>query len=159
MGFIKKQSAGVWVTLVAVLLAIASVIVYAVNVSSDGYFKGAAVSNITVYIILAAVLHIAVICLGQLKLKGFAATAVKLVSGIMQIAVPALLALCLINLVASRVEGLGFIYFSNADVLLEVQTPENLSSASGSIASMVCLGIAVFVSMVASFFNPVKKEA
>ena len=70
-----------------------------------------------------------------------------------------LLALALINLISARVEGLGFIYFSNADVILEVQTPANLASASGAIASMVCFGLALIVALVAAFCTLRKKDA
>ena len=45
----------------------------------------------------------------------------------------------------------------NADVLLEVQTPANLSSATGTIANMVLLGVAALVSMVAAFFRTARK--
>lgn len=159
MSLVKKQSAGVWVALVSAVLALASVIVYAVNIGSAGYFKNASVTNLIVYSVLAIVLLLAVIALAQLRLTGSAATVLNLVSGAMQIAVPVLLTLCLANLIAARAEGLGFIYFSNADVILEVQTPENLSSATGSIANMVCLAVAAVSGMVAAFFNLKKKEA
>lgn len=159
MSFVKKQSAGVWVALVAAVLTLASVIVYAVNIGSPGYFQNASVANLIVYSVLAIVLLLAVIALAQLELTGAADTVRSLISGVMQIAVPVLLTLCLANLIAARAEGLGFIYFSNADVILEVQTPENLSSATGSIANMVCLAVAAVSGMVAAFFNLKKKEA
>ena len=82
----------------------------------------------------------------------------ELISGVMRIAVPVLLTLCLINLISARAEGLGFIYFSNADVTLEVQTPENLSSATGTIANMICLAVSAVVAMAAAFFRLTKKE-
>ena len=67
--------------------------------------------------------------------------------------------LCLVNLISGRAEGLGFIYFSNADVLQEVQTPANMSSATGTIANMICLGVAAIFAMIAAFFTLRKKEA
>ena len=130
---IKKQSAGVWVNLIAAILALASLIVYGVNISSEGYFQNATVSSMMNYGIPAIVLLVLVIVLAQLKLTGGAAAAVEVISGVMRIAIPVLLTLCLINLIAARAEGLGYIYFSNADVALEVQTPENLSSATGTM--------------------------
>ena len=154
---IKKQSAGVWVNLIAVILAVASLIVYGVNISSAGYFQNATVSIMLPYGILAVVLLVLVIVLAQLKLTGGAATAVELISGLMRIAVPVLLTLCL--LISARAEGLGFIYFSNADVILEVQTPENLASATGTIATMICLAVSAVATMAAAFFRLTKKEA
>lgn len=94
----------------------------------------------------------------SMKLTGMAAAAVEIVSGILRIAATVLLTLCLVTLITARVEGLGFIYFSNADVLQEVQTPANMSSAAGTIANMICLGAATVFSMIAAFFNLRKKE-
>lgn len=156
---IKKQSAGVWVNLIAAILALASLIVYGVNISSEGYFQNATVSSMMNYGIPAIVLLVLVIVLAQLKLTGGAAAAVEVISGVMRIAIPVLLTLCLINLIAARAEGLGYIYFSNADVALEVQTPENLSSATGTIANMICLAVSAVVAMAAAFFRLTKKEA
>ena len=156
---IKKQSAGVWVNLIAAILAVASLIVYGVNISSEGYFQNATVSSMMNYGIPAIILLVLVIVLAQLKLTGGAAAAVEIISGAMRIAVPVLLTLCLINLIAARAEGLGYIYFSNADVTLEVQTPENLSSATGTIACVVCLAVSAVVAMAAAFFRLTKKEA
>lgn len=156
---IKKQSAGVWVNLIAAILAVASLIVYGVNISSEGYFQNATVSSMINYGIPAIILLVLVIVLAQLKLTGGAAAAVEIISGAMRIAVPVLLTLCLINLISARAEGLGYIYFSNADVTLEVQTPENLSSATGTIANMICLAVSAVVAMAAAFFCLTKKEA
>ena len=156
---IKKQSAGVWVNLIAAIQAVASLIVYGVNISSEGYFQNATVSSMITYGIPAIILLVLVIVLAQLKLTGGAATAVEIISGAMRIAVPVLLTLCLINLISARAEGLGYIYFSNADVTLEVQSPENLSSATGTIANMICLAVSAVVAMAAAFFRLTKKEA
>ena len=156
---IKKQSAGVWVNLIAAILAVASLIVYGVNISSEGYFQNATVSSMINYGIPAIILLVLVIVLAQLKLTGGAAAAVEIISGAMRITVPVLLTLCLINLISARAEGLGYIYFSNADVTLEVQTPENLSSATGTIANMICLAVSAVVAMAAAFFRLTKKEA
>ena len=68
-------------------------------------------------------------------------------------------AIALITLVGTRVEGLGFIYFSNADVAKEVQTAENLASGSGAIASMAVLGCSMLLGIVGAFCNLRKKDA
>ena len=90
---IKKQSAGVWVNLIAAILAVASLIVYGVNISSEGYFQNATVSSMINYGIPAIILLVLVIVLAQLKLTGGAAAAVEIISGAMRIAVPVLLTL------------------------------------------------------------------
>ena len=96
--------------------------------------------------------------LGQVKLSGPAFTAMELVTGVLQVCAPVLLTLCLASLAAARAEGLGFIYFSNADVILEVQTPANLASAAGTIANMACLGAAALAGIVGAFCGLRKKE-
>lgn len=155
----KKFSAGAWIACCAAVLSLVALIVYLINVGSAGYFQGASVSNLVLFSVLAIVLLAAAVVIGQLKLDGAADKVLKLIAGCCQIVAPVLLAACLINLIAARVEGLGFIYFSNADVALEVQTPENLSSASGSIAAMVCYGVSMIAAIVAAFTNVWKKEA
>lgn len=154
---LKKFSVGAWISCVAAVLTLVSLIVYAINVGSEGYFQGASVTNLVLFLILAIVALLAAIVLGQLKKEGPVGKVLDLVAGCCQIVAPILIAYCLINLIAGRVEGLGFIYFSNADVALEVQTPANLSSASGAIASMVCLGVSMIAAIVAAFTNQTKK--
>ena len=150
MNFLKKQSAGSWISILTAILTLVSLIVYAVNIGGAGYFQGASVSNLVLCCVIVIVLLAAVVAIAQVKGNN---PVLKLVSGLCQIAVPALLALCLINLIAARAEGLGFIYFSNPDVILEVQTPANLASATGTIVNMVCLGITTLLGMVAAFFT------
>ncbi len=155
----KKFSVGAWIACCAALLSLVALIVYAINVSAVGYFQGASVPNLVLFSILAIVLLAGSIVIGQLKLDGVLGKVLKLVAGCCQIVAPVLLAVCLINLISARVEGLGFIYFSNADVALEVQTPANLSSATGSIAAMVCYGVAMLAAIIAAFKNVWEKEA
>ncbi len=154
---IKKMSVGAWISAVAALLSLVSVIVYGVNVSSAGYFQNASVSNLVLFVILTIVMLVAVVILAQLNVTGGAATGVELVSGAMQILAPVLLAFCLVNLVSARAQGLGFIFFSNADVILEVQTPENMASATGTIVNMVCLAVAMIASVIGAFCSTKKK--
>lgn len=155
---IKKQTVGIWFNILAAVITLVSVIVYSVNISGKGYFHDASVNGLIAYCVIAVIMLAAVVALAQIKLSGTAATALEVVSGILRIAVPVLLTLCLVNLISARAEGLGFIYFSNADVLQEVQTPENLSSATGTIANMVCLGISAVLAMAAAFFRLHKKD-
>ena len=158
MNIIKKFSAGAWITLAAAVMALASVAVYAVNIGSAGYFQNAAVSNLVPLCLLAAAALLAAVALGQLELPGSARTAMELVTGALQICAPVLLTLCLANLAAARAEGLGFIYFSNADVILEVQTPANLASATGTIANLACLAAAMAIGLAGAFCTLRKKE-
>ena len=156
---IKKQSVGIWFNIIVAVLTIVSVIVYCVKISGDGYFQNASVGNLVAYCVIAVIMLVAVIVLAQPKFTGTAALVTEIISGLLKIAIPVLLMLCLVNLISARAEGLGFIYFSNADVLQEVQTPANMSSATGTIANMICLGVAAIFAMIAAFFTLRKKEA
>ena len=155
----KKISVGGWIAILAAVLTLVSLIVYSVNIGSEGYFKNAAVSNLVLWTVLALVMLLGAVILKQIELKGGAQKAVDVIAGAFQIGAPVLLALALINLVAARVEGLGFIYFSNADVILEVQTPANLASATGTIVSIVFYALALIVALIAAFCGLRKKEA
>lgn len=156
---IKKQSFGIWFNLIVAVLTVVSLIVYGVNISGEGYFQGASVGNLILYGVIVIVMLAAVIILAQIQTSGAAQIVTEIISGLIRIAVPVLLTLALVNLVSARAEGLGFIFFSNADVLQEVQTPANMSSASGTIANMICLGVAVFFAMIAAFFTLRRKDA
>ncbi|MBR0426280.1 MAG: hypothetical protein IJK01_09205 [Clostridia bacterium] len=155
----KKVSVGAWVACVAAVLTLAALIVYSVNISAAGYFKNASVANLVLFSILAICALVVAIATGLFKLNGVGGKVLDLVGGCCQIVAVVLITFCLINLIAARVEGLGFIYFSNADVILEVQTPENLASATGTIASMVCYGVAMLASIVSAFLTIRKQEA
>jgi len=157
---LKKISVGGWLTCAAALLTLISLIVYSSNIASEGYFQGAAVTNLVLFAVLAIVLYVGAVALKLfVKADGAAGKVIDLIVGAMQIAAPVLVAFATISLIGARVEGLGFIYFSNADVALEVQTPANLASASSAIASMVLFGVSMLVGVVAAFFRPVKKDA
>ena len=132
---LKKMSVGAWIACCAAILVLVSLIVYSSNVGAEGYFQGRSVAGLTLWLIVAAVLLVVAIALKLIDLKGGAAKCADLLSGLCQIGAPILVALSLINLIAARVEGLGFIYFSNADVIKEVQTPANLASGSGASPS------------------------
>lgn len=159
MSFLKKQRAGIYVTVLALILTVAALITYQVNIAGEGYFQNAVVAQAVIYPVIALVLEILVVVLAQVSLKGAAVKAVDVVSGAMRIVIPVLLVIAAMNVVSSRVEGFAFIYFSNQEVLQEVQTPANMASAHGAIANIVLLGVAAVVGIVAAFFSVEKKEA
>ena len=129
MNATKKLSAGAWLSIVTCVLSLAALVAYLINTSAAGYFQ----------VVLSMV-------------KG-AKKVVDLLTGLCQIAAPALLALAFINLVSARVEGFAFIYFSNADVLLEVQTAANMSSATCAIVNLVLLAVSSIAGVVSAFFT------
>ncbi len=151
----KKLSVGAWITCVAVVLAIVAFFVYSGNIGGEGYYKDAAVNNLPLMVWgAAAALAVAVALRAA---KGGKVT--ELLSGVLRIGAPCLLAWALMNLIAGRVDGLGYIYFSNADVAKEVQTAANMGSAQSAIWSMGLLGAAMLVAVAAAFFSLRKKDA
>ncbi len=150
----KKFSVGAWITCIAAVLAIVALFIFMGNVSS-GYFKDNKPAGFEIYVICGAIALVAAIALKT----GVNAKWADLAAGCLQIAGPVLLAIALITLVGTRVEGLGFIYFSNADVAKEVQTAENLASGSGAIASMAVLGCSMLLGIVGAFCNLRKADA
>ncbi len=78
-------------------------------------------------------------------------------SGACRIAAAALLIASLVLFIGDRAQGLAYIYFSDENVLAEVQTAANMKSASTAITGFVLYGIAWFFAVVASFFKIVRK--
>ena len=157
MNLIKKQTAGSFISLAALVFSIVSMIVYKINISSVGYFQNASVPAAVTYHVAGIVLLLFVIVLAQLNVNGAAGKVLDICSGIMRIVTPALFIGALMALLGSRVEGFAFIFFSNEEVLHEVQTAENMASTHGTIANMVLLGVTAVLAMAAAFFS-MKKE-
>ena len=151
----KKLSVGAWITCFAALLAVVAFIAYSANIGGEGYYKDAAVNNFALVVWGAAACLVLAIVLYLAKDN----KAVEIVTGVLRVAAPALMAFGLMNLIAGRVDGLGYIYFSNTDVAKEVQTAANLGSAQTAIWSMALLGAAMLIAVIAAFFSLRKKEA
>ena len=156
MAILKKQTFGSICTLLALILAVAGVVAYYLNIGAEGYFQGAAVSRASTLFTMAAVALALVVALNQVSLNKTADKLFEILSGALQIAAPAGLMAAAMYLVESRAQGLAYIYFSNEEVLAEVQTAANLSSASGAITSIALLAVAALVGIVAAFFRQKK---
>ena len=61
----KSRKSAVWFNIIVAVLTIASVIVYGVNISGDGYFQNASVGNLVAYCVTAVIMLAAVIALAQ----------------------------------------------------------------------------------------------
>ena len=72
MNAIKKQKLGTWLTLVVIILGIVSVIIYSVNGSVEGYFKGTNQSSVVIMSVLAIVFAVISIILAQFSANGAA---------------------------------------------------------------------------------------
>lgn len=158
MSFVKRQSKGIWATLVAFILAVVSYIIYIVNINSEGYFQNASSPYAVRYMIISAVLFIAAIILAEIPLQGIADKIMTILADAVRIVAPVICIAAAVTLISSRVQGFAFIYFSNEEVLQEVQTAANLSSSYGAIASIAALFVTAIVGMIAAFFS-IKKPA
>ena len=158
MNFMKKQTAGSGITFVAFVLSIVAIIVYNVNINSAGYFENATVPEAGMYNVFGIVFLAVILVISQFSLKGAVDKVLTIVSDVLRIGTPVFFIAALMKLISSRVQGFAFIYFSNEEVLHEVQTAENMSSAHGTIANIVLLGVTAVVAMTAAFFSMKKTQ-
>lgn len=156
MAILKKLTFGSVSALVALVLALVGVIAYYINIGSVGYFEGAAVASAALWLWLSVLALAVVVVLALLSMDGIVGKVLEVVSGALRIAAPTGLIASAMLLVASRAQGLAFIYFSNEEVLAEVQTAANLSSATCAIVTIAVLAVAGIVGIVSAFFR-VKK--
>ena len=140
------------------LFALAFIILYNVNISSAGYFQGITAPNFLLFAVFALVLEALVILLSFLDNSGVIGRILDVFVGACKVLAPMLLLLAVMALLQARIEGLGYIYFSNVDVAKEVATPVNLASAGCAIAAMVIGAVAAIVGIVGAFFMPKQSE-
>ena len=157
MAILKKQTFSSISTLLALVLAVAGAIAYFVNVGGAGYFENAAVPNAVTLLLLSILALAAVVAAAQFSISPAAEKILEVVSGALRIAAPAGLMAAAMLLVEARAQGLAYIYFSNEEVLAEVQTAANLASASCAITAIALLAVAALVGVVAAF-GKVKKN-
>ncbi len=159
MEFLKKQTAGTYITFLAFILSIVSVILYNVNINAAGYFQNSTVAGAFTCNLVGIVILLVILALAQLPAKGIAGLIVTLINDALRIMAPVIFIVALMQLLSARVEGFAFIYFSNEEVLHEVQTAENMASTHGTIANMVFLGLTAILAIVAAFFSTKKETA
>jgi len=157
LNFIKKQSVGIYLTAAAVLIGLVAFILYIINGSVSGYFQGTNETAAVVMSVFALISLCGVIALSQFKFHGIIEIVVKCAIGILRVLGVILLISTLMLFISSRAEGLAFIFGSNADVIAEVQTPANMSSAGVAITGFAFYGIAWLVGLVGCFFKAVKQ--
>jgi hypothetical protein len=158
-GFIKKQSVAIWISLATFVLALVALIIYLVNGASAGYFYGDTNSTVVWFAILAIISSLASIVLSQFAFKGLLGKIVGLLIDALTVIVPVLLVAALLTFVGDRAEGLAYIFGSDANVLSEIQTPANLSSAYTAIIGFAFFAIAWLSGLVAAFFKFPKEAA
>ncbi len=161
MNFIKKQTISSWITLVAFILAIVCVAMFAAGAgttAAKGLFNITGASgSIMAESVLEIVFLAAIIALSEFKLGGLIGDIIEWVVWALKIIVCVLPILALIAYLGERVQGFANLYFSDENIQATMQTPENLAAASQAIATAIIYGVTAVVTMVAAFFRPYKK--
>ncbi len=138
---------------IALILAIVSVSIYGSNISS-GYYYGLDNATVTVGSVFAIILSIAYIALAIFDFgDGIVGKIMSIVRSACIVGVCICLAAAGIAYIGDRAEGLAYIYFSDANLLAEIQTPGNLASAQGAIAGTITYLVGWLFALVASFFK------
>ena len=140
------------------VLALVALIVYLVNIGSVGFFQGAVVDNYVLFAILAIVFCLGVIVLSIVRPSGTVGKVLDVVIIVLKVLIPVFLFLVTVSVVGARVNGFGYIFFSNVDVQQEVATPENIASAMTAIVGIVFAGLSGLFGIVSAFFLPKQVE-
>ena len=153
---IRKFTFGAWITCLSAVFSIVALIIYTMSVKNEGYFQNQSVSNLLLYVLIAIILFIGAVVIAQFGKESKVIS--KLIIGLMQIVAPGLIVASAVSLIAARAEGMGFILFSNPEVLKEVQTPANIASVRLTIATIVLLVVTMIFGWIGAFCNLNKKE-
>ena len=154
----KVLSAGNIITCLSCIFGLIGLIIYAVNVNSEGFFRGNRVAAVVTFGVIAMIAAVVVILLTILPVKGGAAKVVDLLVMVCKVLVPVMLMIAAMTLLANRVAGFGYIFGANEDVRAEVATAENIASA---MVAMVAIGfdyVAAIAGIVAAFFLPKRED-
>lgn len=149
----KFLSVGSIILAVSVIATLVAFIMYNVNVGGTGYFHGVEGSGVVVCSVFAIICGLVALFLAMVEADGIVGKILNAVQSVLVIVMAILLMIAFVNFIGSRVEGLAYIYGSDANIQAEVQTPENMASASGAIAGVIVYVVAWLITVVASFFN------
>ena len=135
--FIKRQRAGFYIGVCALILVIIGTIVQAVNVNSVGYFQGKTIPGIGVLSALSIIFLIVGVCLRELRVRfpGLVGNIMDFVGLLFLAVVPILLSIAFMNFIHTRAEGLAFILASDDNTRANAAFPgsitiENLTTQS-----------------------------
>ncbi len=156
---LKKLGIGAYLALGTFVLVIVSWIVYGVSVTAPGYFHNVSVGFVVLFSIFALLCYAISIALSFVKVDGILGKILPIVQSVLLVGASVFLISCAINIIGARAEGWGYIYFSDSNVLSEVQTADNMSSAAKSITSFIFYLVSWVLSIVTLFFSLTKKNA
>lgn len=138
------------------VLALVTLILYVININVNGYYQGVTAPGVILFCILVMVFDLVIVGANFLKLEGILGKVVDIVVMALKVLVPCFLMIVAMILIQTRISGLGYIFFSNVDVIKEVQTPANLASAYVAIATIAFTVLGSLVGVVGAFFLPKK---
>lgn len=154
----KKLTVSSYISLAAIVVSLVSMILYFVTASSAGYFRESYAGNSLALLIVSMVLIALVIASRFVSFKGMVGKAVDVVSSLVAALSSILLATSGMLYLFPKVEGLAFIFFSNADVAATIQTPENISSSKFVIVTFVVILVAGLIQAISCFFSGKKDQ-
>lgn len=170
MNIIKKQGVGAWITLGTVVVFLVALIIYGAALAagtnltiasgSEVFFEttrpadSVMITMVTTCGILSLVFMVAAIVLSQFKFEGTIGKVCEVAVGACRIVAPALIIAAFINFIYGSFTGLGWTFFSNAE--LEIY-PEAIAVGNQVITGIVFFAIAAIAAIVASFFAMTKK--
>ncbi len=144
MDFIKKQSAGFYLTVFAILLGAAGIIAYFVNCNTD-YFSNLGVNAVLVVcVILALILEV-------IYIIGSERDSSKLYLDVLPVAAGVLLMVGFVIFVSLRVNSI-------ATILSFERNAQTMSDLSSAIVGMVCCLLAVIFTVISSYCNIVREK-
>lgn len=143
MGFLKKQSAGFYLTMLTVIFAALGLIFYVINCNT-AYFKNSGIDiRIVVCILFAAAINVILIVASWVSKDGVILDMIPIASAVF-------LVLAFVTFASSRIASIATIMtFEN-----NAQTMSDLSSA---LTGIVFCFLAVLFSVASSFFRIVKE--
>ena len=172
MTILKKQGAGAWICLAALVFALIALILYGTAVSAGDKLQIAsgselfydmtrpedsAMGPVVVPCAVLAILFLAAgLILGQIRMEGTAGKVRDVCSGILRIAAPALLAIALFYFLYGSFTGIGWTFFSNAELAIN---PQATAVGTQVVTCLVFFALAMIGAAVAAYFEIPKKAA
>lgn len=144
MGFIKKQAAGFYLTILTAVSAAAGIIAYIINCNTS-YFSNMGVNGGFMVCAILAVLLMALLIAGSQNGK------TNQFLDILPVASGILLMASLVILISIRVNSI-------ATILSFERNDQTMADLSSAMAGMACCLLAVLLNIAASFFAVVKDE-
>lgn len=160
MNLFRKLSVSSYISILSALVGLIGFIFYFVTKGTNGYFYLASSASTIVFFVFAVLFIVLAIFLRvfDFKVEGILAKVLDLVPSVLSVLGSIFFALSAMFYISPKVEGLAFIFFSNADVIATMQTPANLLSSKLVLVTFILMLVACLVQVVSCFFTGKKEE-